>query len=70
MNEEKIVESLEQFFTRMTEKQQRIQDVHQGLENLKAEYRGEIKARFGITDGESLNVLDFMKAVHGVLGLG
>jgi hypothetical protein len=60
-------EKIEAFFERMSEKQKKILELHQELENLKAEYRAEMKARVGICDGESHNVLDYMKAVQRVL---
>ena len=31
------------------------------------QYRAEVKAKFGITDGETMNVVQMLKAVHDLL---
>tara|TARA_R110000868_G_scaffold62962_3_gene189948 strand:- start:5712 stop:5903 length:192 start_codon:yes stop_codon:yes gene_type:complete len=39
------------------------------LERLMQEYKAELKAKFGITDGEKMNVLDVIKAMAKVKDL-
>jgi hypothetical protein len=46
-----------------------VEELLQAAENMKQEYRAEIKAAFGITDGERTNVLDVVEMVHRVVGL-
>ncbi len=52
------------------EKQEEIMKLNQDLENKKNEYKAEMKAEFGICDGEPADVLSLIAAIKNVVALG
>jgi uncharacterized protein involved in exopolysaccharide biosynthesis len=49
---------------------QEASDLRAPLTKKLEEYRAEVKAEFGITDGEPMNVVQMLKAVHSLIQKG
>lgn len=55
--------TLEEIFTKAKEMQKEIMDDQAEVDKKKAEYKLFTKANFGLSDGETINVLDIAMAV-------
>lgn len=46
--------------------QRELNELNQALENKKEQYKAEMKAEFGVCDGEQINILDVVQMTHKV----
>lgn len=58
--------ALQEKITHFETLQKEIIEANANLEKKMEQYRAELKATFGITDGEKMNVLDMIKAISKV----
>lgn len=67
MNENQ--KTFQDYMTKFKALQGEIMELSQALENKKAQYRAEMKAAFGLADGDQTSVLDIIDTIRKVQGM-
>lgn len=63
------VETLEARIAHFQRRQEEMLELDRKLQNMKQEYLADMKATFGLCDGEPANVLEIVKAMQKVRNL-